>query len=455
MKPNVVLIMTDNHSPWTLGCYGNSEIRTPNLDNLASEGIHFTRAFCSNPVCSPNRATMLTGLMPSQHGVHDWLGKEKPDSQIGPSAYCTIEEFATLPGLLTEAGYSSGMCGKWHLGDSLYPQLGFDYWFAKPKGHTGSFYNDEAIWEGKIRTEEGYYLDAITVHAVEFLRQPREKPFFLYVGYNGPYGLDDDLRGEGHRNRHTDYYADKELPSFPREEMHPWLRSYRDCIGNQTARRSYAAAVSGVDDGVGAILQTLEDMGLAENTLVIFTSDHGMCAGHHGMWGMGDHSRPRHLYQENMQVPLILRHPQQIPVGRSCDTMVCNYDFFPTAVDYLGLDGCGSGRLPLPGRSYADALTGDELQWGEEIVFHEYIDTRGAQTRRWKLVRRYPDGPDEFYDLADDPEERVNLSEDPRYEESRSMMRAKLEEFFRTYSQPEYDLWNGGGSKAGQPVLDA
>ncbi len=245
MKPNVVFIMADNQSPWTLGCYGNSEILSRRIDRLAQDGVRFTNAFCSNPVCSPNRATCLTGLMPSQHGVHNWLGTEEPDAQIGPNAYCTIGEFDTLPRMLADEGYECGLSGKWHLGDSLNPQLGFKYWFTKPRGHTHSFYDADAIWDGKIYQEPRYYLDTITDHAVSFLRQtPRERPFFLYVGYNGPYGLDQDMR-DGHRNRHAAYYADKELNCFPREKAHPWLTQNLDCIANETAMRSYAAAVSG------------------------------------------------------------------------------------------------------------------------------------------------------------------------------------------------------------------
>jgi len=181
MKPNIIFIITDNQSPWTLGCYGNDEILTPNIDRLANSGIRFTNALCSNPVCSPNRASCLTGLMPSQHGVHNWLGTEQPDAQIGPNAYCTIEEFANLPSIFATEGYSCGMSGKWHLGDSLNPQIGFKYWFAKPKGHTSTFYNDEAIWQNKVYREKGYYLDAITEHAVDFLQQEQGNPFFFYV----------------------------------------------------------------------------------------------------------------------------------------------------------------------------------------------------------------------------------------------------------------------------------
>ena len=144
-RPNILFIMTDNQSSWTLGCYGNEEIRTPHIDQLASEGVLCKNAYCINSVCSPSRATYLTGLIPSQHGVHCYLGGEDPDAQMGPEAYCTIGEFANLPRLLSESGYNCGLSGKWHLGDSLHPQQGFSYWFTKPKGHTSTFYDAEAI----------------------------------------------------------------------------------------------------------------------------------------------------------------------------------------------------------------------------------------------------------------------------------------------------------------------
>ena len=449
MLPNIVFIITDNQSPWTLGCYGNKEIRTPNIDRLAQEGIRFTNAFCSNAVCSPNRATCLTGLMPSQHGVHNWLGGEQPDAQVGPHAYCTIREFAALPQILADEGYACGLSGKWHLGDSLHPQLGFGYWFAKPRGHTSTFYNDQAIWQGQIYEEPRYYIDAITEHAVAFLEQARKKPFFLYVGYNGPYGLDQDMR-TGHRNRHTAYYADKELRCFPREDAHPWLKQNRDCIKNEVAIRSYAAAVSGVDDGVGRIMEALAHLNVQPNTLVIFTADHGLCAGHHGMWGMGDHSRPRHMFQENLRVPLIFRHPKRIPHGQVFETMTCNYDFLPSVFSYLDL----AHRIPsvpeLAGRSYAPALVGEEVEWGEEITFHEYEDTRAVQTRDWKLVRRHPDGPDELYDMLNDPEERENLIERPGCGPAQRSLDARMQSFFERYADPQYDLWHNGVSKAGR-----
>ena len=453
MKPNIIFIMSDNQSPWTLGCYGNGEILTPETDRLAQGGVRFTNASCSNPVCSPNRATCLTGLMPSQHGVHNWLGAEKPDVQMGPDAYCTIEEFDTFPEILSAEGYRCGMSGKWHLGDSLNPQLGFTYWFAKPKGHTSSFYDSEAIWQGEVYREPRYYLDAITDHAVDFLQQAKGSPFFLYVGYNGPYGLDQDLRA-GHRNRHMAYYADKELHCFPREAPHPWLIQNRDCIRNETAMRSYAAAVSGVDDGVGKILDTLADLNLERDTLVIYTADHGLCGGHHGFWGMSDHGRPLTMFEENLRIPLILRHPEGIAAEGTCDVTTCNYDLFPSLIDYLGLPHQVGKGPAQPGRSFAPALVGEELDWGEEITFHEYENTRTVRTPKWKLTRRFSDGPHDLYDLLNDPGERQNAIDEPQYAAIRQGLAARLDDFFRRYVDPRYDLWRGGTSKAGRRIPD-
>ena len=168
---NVVFVMTDNQGAWSLGCYGNPDIRTPNIDGIAADGMRFKDAYCVNSVCSPSRATFFTGLLPSQHGVHCYLGGEKPDAQVGPQAYNTMREFTNLPQVMVDAGYRCGLAGKWHLGDSLNPVDGFDYWFTKPKGHTSTFFGDDAIWQGKIYQESGYFTDKITEHALNFMRQ--------------------------------------------------------------------------------------------------------------------------------------------------------------------------------------------------------------------------------------------------------------------------------------------
>ena len=393
---------------------------------------------------------MLTGLMPSQHGVHRWLGQEKPNAQMGPDAYCTIGEFENLPELLAGQGYRCGMSGKWHLGDSAHPQLGFDYWFSMTQGHTASFYGMPAVFEGEEYAEPRYFTDATTEHSIDFLRQVRDdEPFFLYVGFNGPYCVDGDLL-KGHRNRHTQYYADKELACFPRDQIHPWQYTFKDAIGNPVAFRSYAAAVSGVDDGVGRILAELDRMGCGEDTVVVFTADHGSCAGHHGLWGFGEHARPFNLYQESLRVPLIIRYPARIPGGTTITHMTCNYDLFPSLVSLVCPGVELSGQYKAAGRDYSRELTGGEIEWGNEIVFHEYETARAVQTREWKLVRRYPEGPDEFYDMRNDSGEQTNLAGNEEYSSVRKELEEELASFFERYAAAEYDIWHGGRSKSGE-----
>jgi len=445
--PNLLFILTDNHGAWTLGCYGNPEIKTPNIDKLAAEGILFRSAFCNNSVCSPSRATFLTGLIPSQHGVHAYI----PDAaQIGPKAYCTIKEFRTLPKILSEAGYACGLSGKWHLGANLQPQEGFTYWFTKKGGHTTTFYNDEMIWQGKIYRETNYTTDAITDHAIEFLSQNRDKPFFLYLAYNGPYGLGKVVQEE-HHNRHTAYYADKPMNSFPREPVSPWLKDNRFAVDNVKSMRSYAAAVSGVDDGIGRVMQRLKELGLDEKTLVVFSADQGLNAGHGGYWGMGDHSRPINTHDATVRIPLIFRQPGQIPAGKTSDLMIANYDFLPTVFDYLGLKDKIPTSSPLPGKSFTPILRGNQLDW-ENVIYHEFENTRMIRTPTWKLTIRHPFGPDELYNLEKDPSEKTNLIYSPEYSSLKTDLRKKLSAFFTKYADPKYDRWNGGITK-GNAIL--
>jgi arylsulfatase A-like enzyme len=309
--PNVVFILTDNHGAWTLGCYGNRDIRTPHIDRLAREGLRFTRAFSSNGVCSPTRATYLTGLLPSQHGVHCYL--RAGEAQTGPEAYSTIGEFRSLGEILRDAGYECGMVGKWHLGANATPQEGFSakHWITMPHGATAAFYDAAVIEEGETRNEPQYLTDLWTERGVRFIEENRDRPFFLYLPYNGPYGLGRSLLRPA-RNRHAEHYADKPLLSFPRREPHPWLFNNREYINNEQAMRRFAAELSAVDDGVGRILETLDKLGLAENTLVIFTADQGWAGGQQGIWGMGDHTRPLHAFDGTMHIPLIFRHPAKI-----------------------------------------------------------------------------------------------------------------------------------------------
>jgi len=446
-RTNLLVIMTDNQGPWTLGCYGNTEIRTPNIDRLGAEGVRFTRAFASNAVCSPTRATFLTGLIPSQHGVHCYLVAGR--AQMGPKAYCTIAEFPTLPKILAAEGYVCGLVGKWHLGGNLHPQEGFTYWITKPHGHTSTFYNAQVIEDGKVRKEEGYLTDLWTRHAVTFLERSKDKPFFLFLAYNGPYGLGGLLTRRA-RNRHAAYYADKDLSCFPRPKaIHPWQRTRANSrfVNNVGAMRRYAAEVSSVDDGVGEVLAALRRLGLEQSTLVVLTADQGLGGGHNGIWGMGDHTRPLHAFDATMHVPLIFRHPRRIPAGGTCRRMVSNYDLLPTLLSYLGLRGKLADKPASPGRDFSALLRGRKIPW-EDVVFYEFENTRAIRTSQWKYVRRHPAGPNELYDLSKDPGESRNRIDDPAAAEARKDLDARLSAFFSRYAAPRHDLWRGGRSKA-------
>src|SRR4051812_1757339 len=438
--PNVVLILTDNQGAWTLGCYGNPDIRTPNIDRLAREGTLFERCFSSNAVCSPTRATLLTGLIPSQHGVHSYL--TAGGAQIGPHSHSTIAEFRTLPEILAKAGYTCGLSGKWHLCDNLRPQKGFTFWVTMPHGDTRTFYDADVIEDGNVRKEPEYLTDFWTDKGVQFIEQNKDRPFFLYLAYNGPYGLGQSML-EPARNRLAAYYADKDMKSFPREKMHPWLRSQKKLLNNVEAMRRYAAEISGVDDGVGRILATLAKNKLEENTIVIFTADQGLSTGQNGLWGMGDHTRPLSAFDGTMHVPLIWRLPGQIAQGQRSPIMVSNYDFLPTVLDIVGLKDKTPQTPPLPGHSYNGVLHGEHVAW-DDVVFFEFENTRAIRTADWKYIERFPDGPNELYGLKDDPEEKHNLIDQPAHAAMQQNLRRRLGQFFERYADPKYDLSRGG-----------
>ena len=450
-RPNVVFILTDNHGAWTLGCYGNPDIRTPHIDRMAAEGMRFSRAMSNNPVCSPTRATYLTGLIPSQHGVHSFLDNKY---MVGPEAYYALKEFETLPEILHSEGYVCGLSGKWHLGANMTPQDGFEKWITMPRGSTTNFYEDPIIEDGKIKPTPKYMTDLWTEHAVEFIRdnQKGEKPFFLYLAYNGPYCLGSLLLRPA-KNRHAEYYADKPLMSFPRDTMHPWQHNNKAYHNNPVSIRRVAAEVSAVDDGVGDVLKALKDCGIDDETLVIFAGDQGWMGGQNGFFGMGDHTRPIAAHDLMMQVPLIFRQPGAVASGVA-DIMVSNYDFLPSVLEHIGLKHRVPKQPVLPGRSYAKALRGESIPWETKMVY-EMESCRSIRTEKWKYVaRRSPAGPSELYDMENDPHERFNLFGQPEHRARQQELSRQLDTFFAKYADPKYDIWKGGGSKARRLVPD-
>jgi len=441
---NVVFILTDNQGAWSLGCYGNRDISTPHLDQMAREGMRFTRSFSNNAVCSPTRATYLTGLMPSQNGVHKYIDKRV---MMGPEAYSTLAEFDTLPQILSENGYVCGLSGKWHLGANMDPQEGFSFWVTKPEGHTTEFVNQQIIENGEITTLEEHQTSYWTRRGIEFIEQNKERPFFLYLAYNGPYGLGASTLTEP-INEFADEYAGKDLPSFPRDTPHPWLHANRQIINNPTAARRYASEVSAVDAGVGEVLAALKRLDLEENTLVIFTADQGLAGGQSGFWGMGDHTRPLTAFDWTMHVPLIVRQPGRIAAGAEPDQLVSNYDLMPTVLDYVGLRDKQADSPPAPGRSYSPILRGESVPW-DNTIYYEFENVRAVRTDTWKYIERIGEKPNELYNIATDPGERLNLIDWAEQAAIQSELQYKLHAFFKKHAEPQWDLWNGGDAKGG------
>ena len=429
-RPNVIFILTDDQGPWAAGCYGNREIRTPNLDRLAVTGTRFDNFFVAIPVCSPSRATFLTGRIPSQHGIHEYL---RPDLDAVDAPELLGAEVAYTD-VLAANGYYCGLSGKWHMGSAFRPQHGLQFWYAHQKG--GGDYNAAPmVRDGKGIIEDGYITDIITDEALGFLdRQEGDVPFYLSVHYTAPHSP-----WTGHPQDIVDSYDDCAFESCPQEPRHPWAISLTDrCLGDRESLKGYFAAVTAMDANVGRILDRVDELGIAEDTLICFFSDNGFSCGHHGFWGKGNGTFPRNMYENSVKVPAIISHPGRIPAGATTDAMVSAYDFLPTLLDYLDLPLPAAQNLP--GSSFLPVLLGEQEAHNEQVVIYdEYGPVRMIRTEDWKYIYRHAHGPDEMFDLTTDPDERVNLAYEDDHQDTRRELRSRLDEWFAQYVIPEKD----------------
>ena len=446
-RPNVLFILSDDQGAWALGCAGNREIKTPVLDQLAETGIRFENFFCTSPVCSPARASLLTGDIPSQHGVHDWIRVgSMPPERIDYLAGQTL-----ITDVLAADGYRCGLVGKWHLGASDVPRLGFVKWFAHQSG-MGPYYKAPMVDERKPCIVDGYITDVLGDVAEEFVRgeSRQEAPFWLSLTFTAPHYPWID----SHPKEFTDMYADCAFESCPEEPPHPWFIGGKAATDRGLRERrpsliGYFAAVSAMDAAIGRVLAELERQGLAQSTLVIFMSDNGMNCGHHGIWGKGNGTSPPNMYDTSVKVPCIVAQPGRIPAGRVAREMLSGYDVFPTLLDHLGV-AFDAGR-PKPGQSFRPLLDGQSLRGDREVVvYDEYGPARMVRTERWKYVHRYPDGPHELFDLAADAGERTNLIDAASAQPTVTDLRGRLERWFRTYVNPSRDGVDKGVTGCGQ-----
>ena len=429
-RTNVVMFMTDDHGAWALGSYGCGEMHTPHIDRLASGGARFTRAFACTPVCSPSRLTYLTGRLPSHHGVQDWL---RPVDSFGPKTRRWLDGHPTFTEVLSGNGYRLGMSGKWHMGDDENAQAGFSWWNTVPGGG-GPYRDPEFVTNGKRAVVKGYKTDIVGDGALEFLDTARNDPFFLYVPFYAPH-TPYDYQPESYREP----YRTCDFRCFPDAPPHPWAnRGLLKHMGNRDSKLAYSALVTGVDHNVGRILRRLDELGLRDDTLVVFTADQGWSAGHHGYWGKGNGTWPFNMYEESIRVPLIWNHPGRIRAGITPPPMVSSYDFFPTILEYLGI---ATPRDPKrAGRSYAGFLTGRNPSWRNRL-YYEYSFVRAVRTENLKYVERTKEWPSELYDLEADPGETRNVFGEAAYRRQLEGLRADLAGFFRRTGAPPIDEW--------------
>lgn len=433
-RKNVLFFLTDDHGAWASGCYDNSEIQTPTLDTLAKNGTRFANAFTPTPVCSPARACLLTGHTPSQVGIHDWL--EEAQDEIGNRDW--LGDRKTLFEFFHDAGYYTGLSGKWHLGQSHQAPKGADFHFGL-LGWQG-IHNHEYTYvkNGDEMLSSQNKSQLITDNAIEFLQQvPSEQPFFLNVGYiatHSPY----------HKSAHvpelTNLYEDSRFTDIPDYEAHPWAKNEGFNLDAPTQEDlrdyyiGYYAAVTEIDRNIARILATLQDLKLLDDTIIVYTSDHGLTLGHHGFWGKGNSTRPLNMYEYSLRVPLIWQGTD-IQGGSVSQFNVTHYDTFQTILDMAGIEP--ESDQPYPGTSYKHILMQGEQVW-DERVFGEYGDLRMIRTNKWKLVRRYPNGPDDLFDLEADPHERNNLIDDIDYIDTIIDLTEQLNDFYQKYEIAAY-----------------
>jgi len=413
---NIVVFLTDDHARWAVPAYGNSIIAAPALDALAARGLVCDMAFTETPVCSPARASFMTGQFPSQHGVRDFLASGAHFDRRD-----WLEGTPTLPELLTNAGYDCGFVGKWHVGRDAVPQPGFASWFALngeyPIHHQGdNGFSREGVEERQV----GNLTEIITQGALDFLsRRDGDKPFCLFVGYYATHSpwrdQPEDLVA---RYRPADFSAldaGASAPGLINVEM-PDLST----PARQEARAQYCAAVTHIDQGIGQILGRLEAQGDLAESLVLYTADHGLCLGQHGVWGKGNATRPQNLLDDAIRIPAILAGPGIAPGTRSQD-FVDHTDLFQTVLDFAQAAG-GADRL---GTSLLDpARPARSLQFGE------YGTLRMACNATHKLLCWTDGRPASLHATGPGAEETLDLAGDPALADTMAELQAALDAFF-------------------------
>ncbi len=468
-RPNIIFVFTDDHATHALSAYGSEINQTPNLDRLADEGMLFRNAFVTNSICAPSRAVILTGKHSHMNGVID-NGTTFDGSQ------------QTFPKLLQDAGYQTAIVGKWHLKSD---PTGFDYWEVLPG--QGDYYNP-AFRTDEGRTDyTGYVTDIITDRALNWLENTRDtdEPFMLMYQHKAPH------RGWRPGPDHLTTYDDTEIPApdylfddyagrttaaqwatmtiadhlnrsdlkldtptnLTDEQLEQWNAAYgpkneayrqADLTEKERTRwkyqryiKDYLRTIDSVDDNMGRLLDYLDQSGLAENTVVIYSSDQGFYLGDHGWFDK------RWMYEESFKTPLLVRWPGVTEPGTENTELVQNLDFAQTFLDIAGAEIPGD----MQGRSLEPLLRSENTDWRDAVYYHYYEfpgwhDVRrhyGIRTERYKLIHYYGIDEWELFDLQEDPEEVSSVYNDPEYSNTVARLKEDLSDLQEKYQLDTYE----------------
>lgn len=474
-RPNIVFIMSDDHAVRAVSAYGESMVETPNIDRIAANGVRFDRAYVGNALCGPSRATTLTGLHSHGNGFYsnEWSGDFDGQQQ-------------TFPHLLQDAGYQTAVIGKWHLYSD---PVGFDHWEVIDNVFEhGTYYNPNFRSPAGIEETNGYVADLITDKAISWLDSvsASDQPFMLMYYHKTPHrdwmpapqeleNWDEDMRREepasllrdldgqtrGRREARmsiSEYMTDQDVKLARAKYLTPeqallWDKAFAEgnrefeaaeLSGEDEIRwkyqryiKTYTAAVEGMDRQIGRVLDYLEDKGLMENTLIVYTSDQGFFLGENGWFDK------RWMDEVSSQVPLLMQWPGRIKPGSVTSGLVQNIDYAPTLLDAAGI----APREPMHGVSVLPLLAADPVKWKRDLYYHFYENpgfhgvTRhyGIRTDRYKLVHYYQNDEWELFDLVEDPDDQVNLYGTAGYGDIERELKIRLIALREQYEVPQED----------------
>ncbi len=442
-RPNIVFILVDDLRWDELGISGHPFIKTPNIDRIGREGAWFRNAFMTTPLCSPSRASFLTGQYAHRHGITDNVDRSLASHKL-----------ITFPLLLQQSGYATAFIGKWHMGNDDTRRPGFDRWVSF-KGQ-GSYLDPEINEDGKHLKPGKYITDLLTEYAVEFIKRQHDKPFLVYLAHKAVHP-EVMQHGDGSINlaeaerfipaeRHRNLFVDKKIPRRPSAMRppagKPALQRKIDSLpllGAATgtadeAVRGRLRSLMAIEDGVGDILKALKEKDQLDNTVIVFASDNGYFYGEHGL------SVERRLaYEESIRMPLLVRYPKLIKSGIVVEEFALNIDLAPTLLELAGV------VLPaaMQGRSLGPLLRGARPAWRNSFLIEYYSDKvfprirqmgyKAVRDHRWKYINYFElAGMDELYDLQTDPYEMKNLINEPGATRIVAELKREMGRFLKT-----------------------